>query len=37
MDSRVARIIADARGLRKSGAHRIWVLFFLGNLDLSIV
>ena len=36
MNSRVARIIANARGLRTFAALRIRVLFFLGKLDLSI-
>jgi transposase len=37
MNSRVARIIANARGLRTFAALRIRVLFFLGKLDFSIV
>ncbi len=36
INSRVARIIANAMGLRTFGARRIRVLFFLGKLDLSI-
>jgi len=36
MNSQVARIIANARGLRSFAALRIRVLFFLGKLDLSI-
>jgi hypothetical protein len=36
MNSLVARIIANARGLRTFAALRIRVLFFLGKLDLSI-
>jgi len=36
MNSLVARIIANARGLRSFDRFRIRVLFFLGKLDLSI-
>jgi len=36
MNSLVARIIANARGLRTFGSLRFRVLFFLGKLDLSI-
>ena len=36
MNSLVARIIANARGLRTFAALRIRVLFFLGKLDPSI-
>ena len=36
MNSLVARIIANARGLLTFAALRIRVLFFLGKLDLSI-
>ncbi len=36
VNSRVARIIANARGLRTFIALRIRVLFFLGKLDPSI-
>jgi hypothetical protein len=36
MNSLVARIIANARGLLTFSALRIRVLFFLGKLDLSI-
>jgi transposase len=36
MNSLVARIIANARGLRSFAALRFRVLFFLGKLDLSI-
>ena len=36
MNSLVARMIANARGLRTFSALRIRVLFFLGKLDLSI-
>ncbi len=36
MNSLVARIIANARGLRTFAALRTRVLFFLGKLDLSI-
>ena len=36
MNSLVARIIANARGLRTFAKLRIRVLFFLGKLDLSI-
>lgn len=36
MNSLVARIIANARGLRTFPNFRIRVLFFLGKLDLSI-
>jgi len=36
MNSQVARVIANARGLRTFKTLRIRVLFFLGKLDLSI-
>ena len=36
MNSLVARILANARGLRSFAQFRIRVLFFLGKLDLSI-
>ena len=36
MNSQVARVIANARGLRSFKTLRIRVLFFLGKLDLSI-
>ena len=36
MNSMVARVIANARGLRSFATLRIRVLFFLGKLDLSI-
>ena len=36
MNSLVARIIANARGLRSFAMLRIRVLFYLGKLDLSI-
>jgi transposase len=36
MNSLVARIIANARGLRSFAALRMRVLFFLGKLDLSV-
>jgi transposase len=36
MNSQVARVIANARGLRSFRTLRIRVLFFLGKLDLSI-
>ena len=36
MNSQVARIIANARGLRSFPTFRIRVLFFLGKLDLSV-
>jgi len=36
MNSLVARIIANARGLRTFPALRFRVLFFLGKLDLSV-
>jgi len=36
MNSQVARVIANARGLRFFRTLRIRVLFFLGKLDLSI-
>jgi transposase len=36
MNSQIARIIANARGMRTYAALRIRVLFFLGKLDLSV-
>jgi transposase len=36
LNSMVARVIANARGLRDFKALRIRVLFFLGKLDLSV-
>ena len=36
MNSLVARVVANARGLRSFATFRIRVLFFLGKLDLSI-
>ena len=36
MNSLVARVVANARGLRSFASFRVRVLFFLGKLDLSI-
>jgi hypothetical protein len=36
MNSQIARVIANARGVRTYAALRIRVLFFLGKLDLSV-
>jgi transposase len=36
INSLVARVVANARGLRSFASFRVRVLFFLGKLDLSI-